>query len=96
MGRQLTLRGTFQMTAEPNQTFRKLLDYEGVDLTIGWKIIGGEGLLLSDPGSGFKGIVLHTDDTQKVMMSFEDNQTIGWIGNTVSAGEPRVGVIDPN
>ena len=29
-------------------------------------------------------------------MSFEDNQVIGWIGNTVSAGEPSVGVIDPN
>jgi len=96
MGRILTLKGRMDATAEPNQQMRKILDYEGVDLTRGWKVIGGEALLMSSPTSGFKGLVLHTDDIRKLSIDFSDNQVLGWIGNTLSAGSPDMGFLDPN
>ena len=88
MGRKLTLRGV--ITSGDLVT---LLDYEGVDLTVGWKVISGETLLVSNPTTNCKGMILHTDDVAKSFVNFSDNQVIGWIGG------PPVGdlfIIDPN
>jgi len=88
MGRKLTLRGVIN-----SGDLVTLLDYEGVDLTVGWKVIEGQVLLITNPTSNCKGIILHTDDSLKQAPQFSDNQIIGWIGG------PPVGdlfVVDPN
>ena len=88
MGRLLTLRGEIQDGAH-----EILLDYEGVDLTRGWKVISGNCLTGNAPNVSSKGLVLHTDDQLKTTIDFNDNQVIGWIGGPPEAID---NVIDPN
>ena len=88
MGRKLTLRGV--ITSGDLVT---LLDYEGVDLTVGWKVVSGECLSISNPITSTKGLILHTDDILKTFVNFADNQTIGWVGGPPNAVNE---VVDPN
>lgn len=88
MGRTLTLRG--DVTAGAHS---RLLDYEGVDLTRGWKVISGNTLTASEPKTTNGGMILHTDDVAKTTMDFNDNQTIGWVGGPPTSTD---NVIDPN
>jgi len=88
MGRLLTLRGEVQAGAHGI-----LLDYEGVDLTRGWKVISGSALTGNSPHTSNAGLVLHTDDQLKTTINFEDNQVIGWVGGPPEAFD---NVIDPN
>lgn len=88
MGRLLTLRGTVEDGAHA-----LLLDYEGVDLTRGWKVISGSALTGNAPNVSSKGLVLHTDDQLKTTINFNDNQIIGWVGGPPDGFD---NVIDPN
>jgi hypothetical protein len=88
MGRKLTLRGVIG-----SGSIATLLDYEGVDLTVGWKVISGNCLNPGSPNTSSKGLILHTDDVVKTSLSFGDNQIIGWVGGPPNAVNQ---VIDPN
>jgi len=88
MGRKLTLRGNIVAN-----TIVSLLDYEGVDLTRGWKVISGNALDQGNPSGTVRGIILHTDDQIKTTMDFNDNQVVGWIGGPPTAVDF---VMDPN
>jgi len=89
MGRKLTLRGDVTAGA-----LIRLLDYEGVDLTRGWKVISGNTLTQSDPKTTNGGLILHTDEEAKTSMDFNDNQIIGWVGGPPYSSS--YDVIDPN
>lgn len=89
MGRTLTLRGQIGQNE-----YRAILDYEGIDLTRGWKILSGNTLTMgvgTETPNG--GAVLHTDDVKKTFIDFDDNQQIGWIGGAPGGVD---NVIDPN
>ena len=89
MGRLLTLRGTIE-----DGDLSLLLDYEGVDLTKGWKVISGSTLTGNAPNISNAGIILHTDDQLKTVVNFDDNQIIGWAGGPPYSS--TYDVIDPN
>jgi hypothetical protein len=89
MARVRTLRG--QITGNAIKT---ALNYEGTDLTKGWKILSITVCDSISPVSGTSdGVVMHTDDVQKTRFSLTDNQTIGFAGR--GAGN-EFEVVDPN
>jgi len=88
MGRILTLRGQIGQGE-----YQSILDYEGIDLTRGWKVISGNTLTIGTASDVNGGAVLHTDDVRKTFINFEDNQQIGWIGGPPGSVD---NVIDPN
>ena len=87
MGRKLTLRGFLASGGRG-----VLLDYEGINLTVGWKVISASSVGISDPSALNKGMILHTDAEKKTALTFADNQVIGWCGTTYGKSE----IIDPN
>ena len=87
MPRTLTLRGTFQAA-----TTELLFDFEGNDLTRAWKIQRIQVTDLTAPDKGSAGLIVHTDETAKIVLDFSDNQVIGYSGGTGFNLE----VTDPN
>lgn len=89
MGRVRTLRG--QIAANSLKT---ALNYEGTDLTKGWKILSITVCDSVAPVSAQSdGVIMHTDDVQKTRFSLTDNQTIGFAGR--GSGNDFT-VVDPN
>jgi len=94
MGRKLTLRGTMIPTTGPT-VLKQLFDFEGDDLTRAWKIISAQCMSIAEPSKGSSGLVLHTDESSKVLPlvhGFDDNQIIGYTGGIGF----NVEIIDPN
>ena len=94
--RTLTLRGFVASLADsPVSVF----DYQGNDLTRGWKIIDFNCTDAVDPTSANKGYILHTDNIAKIWgppsltPGMSDNQIIGWCAGPTVTGVTQ---IDPN
>lgn len=87
-GRILSLRGEVVQNE-----LKTIFDYEGTDLTRGWKVLSAKVIELSSPARECLGIVLHTNEAfQLPIMS--QNQVIGFAARG-SGGAPVL-LLDPN